>query len=289
MQPHNRHRTVSRDSACDGGQPEAERQVLRAVTYTGSTKGKQMKSTTRSWLLAVAAAVLCLTPNARADNLDLTSPGNGANAAGIYVGPYQGTINGGPVTSIICDDFVHDSYVGETWQATATNLGTGNLGATGSTLYGKEFGATVATADYDAAAYLANQLLTPGISTTTQTDLQYAIWYLFDPTQVASYLATFGSTYSGLLSAAEGDVAAAWLAESNPTTALTAAELAEFTIYTPTNVTSCPNGAGQCGLPQEFIVRTPEPSTLLLLGAGLCFLLVIARRKKGMTGSMSIA
>jgi hypothetical protein len=248
-----------------------------------------MKSMTRSWLLAVAAAVLCLTPNAKADNLDLISPGNGANAAGIYVGPYQGTINGGPLTSIICDDFVHDSYVGETWQATATNLGTGNLGTTGSTLYGQEMGVTAATADYQVAAYLATELLTPNISTTTQTDLQYAIWYLFDPTQVSSYLSGFGSTYSGLLAAAQADVTAAMTAEGNPNTALTAAELAEFTIYTPTNVTSCPIGAGQCGLPQEFIVHTPEPSTLLLLGAGLCFLLVIARRKKNVAGVMSIA
>ena len=244
---------------------------------------------TRSWLLAVAAAVLCLTPNAKADNLDLTSPGNGVNAAGVYVGPYQGTINGSPVTPIICDDFTHDSFVGETWQATATNLGTGNLGSTGTTLYGTQFGATVATADYDVAAYLASELLTPNISATAQTDLQYAIWYLFDPTQVTSYLAGFGSTYSGLLAAAQADVATAIAAEGDPNAALTAAELAQFTIYTPTNVTSCPNGAGQCKLPQEFIVQTPEPSTLLLLGAGLCFLMVMARRKRDLAGSLSVA
>jgi hypothetical protein len=249
----------------------------------------QMTRLTRSLLLAATAAVLWLTPSVKADNLDLVSPGNGVNAANVYVGPYQGTINNGPVTPIVCDDFTHDSFVGETWQATATNLGTGNLGSTGTTLYGKQFGAAIATVDYDAAAYLTTELLSPNLSPTAQTDLQYAVWYLFDPTNVASYLGGFGTTYSGLLSAAEGDVAAAFLAEANPATALTAAQLAEFTIYTPTTVTSCPNGAGQCGLPQEFIVQTPEPSTLLLLGAGLCFLAVMARRKKNAAGSLSIA
>src|SRR5262245_24924040 len=50
----------------------------------------------------------------------LTSAGSNA-LGGVMIGPYYGTVDGTP-EAIICDDFVSDSYIDETWTANVSTI-----------------------------------------------------------------------------------------------------------------------------------------------------------------------
>jgi hypothetical protein len=41
--------------------------------------------------------------------------------------PYYATVNRGSVIDMMCDDWVHGGLPGDTWHASFTNLGAGNL------------------------------------------------------------------------------------------------------------------------------------------------------------------
>src|SRR5579862_563376 len=95
----------------------------------------------KQWYLiifAVALIVLGTGPLAAAPpttTFNLTSVGSGANLAGVYTSPYAGTVTpGGPTIPVICDDFIDDSYVPETWTAYVTSLSSLTSGTTDSFL-----------------------------------------------------------------------------------------------------------------------------------------------------------
>lgn len=69
-----------------------------------------------------------------------------------------------------------------------------------------------------------------------------------------------------------------WLNEAAGSS-LSASQLADFLIYTPTSCVSGPCLTGS-GLPQQFIVYTPEPSAILMLLMGLAALLWFKRRDR---------
>src|SRR5580704_4264806 len=104
--------------------------------------------------LAIAAAVVCFAPNALADGattLNLTSAGSNVYDNAVYIGPYYAQIGGSSTsTPVICDDYVDDSYVPETWNANGTN----EASITGTTT-GLKYGDN--TALYNELAYLATQ------------------------------------------------------------------------------------------------------------------------------------
>ncbi len=225
-----------------------------------------MKISTRLLLLTAAAALLAFAPSSKADVV-MTLTGAGNNPAyNVYIGPYTATI-GNTSTPVICDDFAADSFVGESWNASVTSLATV---ATGAPTFNS------GTGNYSEAAWLTLQLIgAPNKSTATA--IQYAIWDLFDPSQVSTHLAGISGGTS-------------FLAETNPNgvqfwlnaaagSSLSASQLADFLIYTPTSCIS-----GQCltgsGLPQEFIVYTPEPSAILMLLMGLAALIWFKRRDR---------
>lgn len=238
--------------------------------------------------LAIAVVAMCSAPVTRADqtaSMDLTGVGNNGVFDNIYIGPYQASINGGATTPVICDDFGDESYIPETWTAyvtNETNVAASVLGgssplrwvATGGTLAQD---AAMTQADYNQASWLANQLI--GASGSSATAIQFAIWDLLDPTDVAGYTLPAG--------------AITWL---NNSKAYANTEFSDVTIYSVdlSDPISCPDEPrGTCSAsnpPQEFMtVTTPEPSTLLMLGLGLGAMFLMWRRHRTVGSSMTVA
>jgi len=233
--------------------------------------------------LAFLGVLFLLQPAALADpvKLTLTQPPGGNVYDGIYLSPYYGMI--GTATAsvpIICDDFFDDTYIGEQWQATVAN---GSAAA--ATSWQKDYQGTTLTQDYDAIAYLAQQLLTlPQGDQADQALDSFAIWDIFDDTGVNTWLTVDYASSGG----------AAFYTKVNnaATSALNAALTAPvqgdrsiLTIYTPTGT---PNGYS--GPPQQFVtVSTPEASSLanlavdLLLLAGAVFFVCRRRLTSGLS------
>ncbi len=119
-------------------------------------------------------------------NMDLTGVGNGTVAGGVYVSPYQGTIQGNGANYagfMICDDFNTESYLNTPWSASMTNAGAlnGTEKFNSNVLFnGNTYSAQQS---YDAAAWLANGLLGNLSNTTAQVNYAFAIWNIFDGQQ----------------------------------------------------------------------------------------------------------
>ena len=238
-----------------------------------------MKDLSGKWWLGLAAAILCFAPSSLADtSIVLTGAGNNP-VDGVYVGPYQGTVNGVANTQVICDDFGDESYVPESWSATST-VDAGLPAASPVNFF-----AVDGQQGYSAVASLAEQLfaLSPSDPNydTKAADLQYAIWYVFDKSGVTSFL----SGDSTLLNAASADAAAALGGSYTP------GEFSNIEILTPdtTQPISCNGGPCANTPPQEFIVQTPEPGTFAMLGIGLLMVGLLARRKYSVASSVASA
>jgi hypothetical protein len=205
-----------------------------------------LNKTLKKFALVGLVAVFGLTSLAYADSVSmhLTGVGNGTVLGGVYVNPYNATVNGTP-TVVICDDFAANSYLDETWTANVSTFA--NLSQT-------KWGAGMA-AQYYQAAWLTLQLLQPGVSTANQGFISYAIWSLFTPTAADG------------LTASQKTAVQAWVTAA-ASQSLNAGMFADFVVYTPdvtkpimvgSNVISGKNP------PQEFIARVPEASALALL------------------------
>jgi len=265
----------------------------------------------KSWYLAAVALALMflatgpLAAQPPTTTFNLTGVGSGENWAGVYTSPYSGNINGGPTIPVICDDFADDSYVPESWTAYVTSLSSLSSGSTDG--YLKWAGATVGSAPplnqvaaYTVAAVLAVEILqnTAPADATTEIELSYAMWALFDPTGIPSdpgalaWLAAEGyPSGSSFYSAVTTDLAnAVQYAATN--SAQVQADVNAVTIYSydPTlaanpNGPTCSGGTCPHSPPQEFIaVNMVEPPSTALLGldllavAGLA--LFVRRRSK---------
>jgi hypothetical protein len=132
-------------------------------------------------------SLISVAPSAFAQYaMDLTGVGNGTVADGVYVSPYQGTISGNGLNYsgyVICDDFNTESYLNAPWVASMTSAGalngTEKFGGT-ETFDGQTYTAQQA---YNAAGYLANQLLSNLGDPTSQVNYSFAIWDIFDGQQ----------------------------------------------------------------------------------------------------------
>ena len=177
----------------------------------------------------------------------------------VYVGPYNFNYtsngSGDPLLQLICDDYAHDVYAGESWAVTVTSF------SSLTNTKGLQF-PNVSLLQYDEAAWLANAIFASNNSTDIG-ELQYELWNIFDP-GVATGLhldSTVQNLMSNLLNCS-GQFAAY-------------CNFSDLLLYTPVPGSQDP----YCdGLPQEYFGRTnvPEPGTLLLLAAG--FLGVVALR-----------
>lgn len=214
-------------------------------------------------------ALLFAAPAALADGTPVTMTFvgvNGINDGAYYVSPYQGLMasNGqNSLVTLFCDDFNNEVTWNQIWQANVTQLSSGNLS---NTRYGNPadvallMGQNPYYATYTAAQLYAQAAwLTMQFNQYLSSDpaqiiaLQYAIWDLFDP------------------NAPTNPGAQAWIlsAEQN----YGSVDLNNFEVVTnvgPLTLT---------GQVQEFIVPTPEPGTLALLGIALMGLVFAVRRK----------
>jgi hypothetical protein len=211
-----------------------------------------------------ALAFLAVAPSAFAD-ASMTLTGAGSNVLdNIYMGPYTATING-VSTPVICDDFSDESFLPESWTAyTSTFPGLTNVMFTGAN----------ETQNYEEAAYLGLELLAAPPNSLQAGEIQFALWNVFDPNAIPTLTSYNAADGAAALLYFEG-------AETGYSS-LTPAQLAEFTFYTPNTNDSITCGGSACAStpPQEFMtVNTPEPSTMLLLGIGVCGLFLVKRRK----------
>jgi len=225
-------------------------------------------------ILAVAVSAL---PSHADTTLTLTGTGAGNVLDGIYTSPYTGTVGTATNTPIICDDFADEVYLGESWSATASSVAS----LAGNVKWASE---SNAQQNYEIAAWLAEQLLSSSNATDSE-DISYAIWLALDNGDVTSYLTSYPDPTT--LSAAQGWITAA---ENAITTQnLTAANFANVLVYTPVAGTATDCNGGKCtGSPQEFLVVTPEPSSILLLVVGLAVLVGFARRRRDATEPAAI-
>jgi hypothetical protein len=248
-------------------------------------------------LMLLIANPLAATPTV---TFNLTSPGSGANLAGVYTSPYYGNINGGSTIPVICDDFADESYVPETWTAYVTSgssisgLTPGTTGdqlnwlnTSGSTITVN--GQTLDQAQaYTVAAVLAVDIMQS--TGTAQEDYSYALWGLFDPygNGVSGDPGAFGQLagYTSDLNNATMDLYnAVSYAFNSVNAAQVQTDVNAITIYSYDASAGIPTGAcgGPCPKPQEFItVNMAEPPAPALLGMdllGLAGLMLIARHR----------
>ncbi len=207
-----------------------------------------MKNIRAKLLFVAAVALLSLAPSAFADSyvtVDGTYP---FVSYGYGIPPYGGTLNWQPA-EFYCVDFAHDIAGGDSWLAIVTPVA--SSGSPGVPYLSGQ--TTDGVSDYLLFAWLVTQM-TQTTDQPTQAQDQWAIWSLtdgnYDP---------YGNQES-ILGNAEAQLTAADFTGQG------------WDILTPD--ANC----NQYG--QEFLVQTPEPSSILLMGIGLCGLLFLKRREQ---------
>jgi hypothetical protein len=205
---------------------------------------------------------------------DFTLTGvQGGVMGGVYTSPYIANIaDFGQGVLVICDDFLTDSFVGDTFTAVATNVASLTGESTPSTdVKFDHLNAAQQQQDYATAAFLAQEIIAQGLANTPSNDyalgiLSFALWDVFNPT-----LLTSNCNLYGCLTTQERTDAQAAL-NNAITNAGSTSNYANVSVYTP---------SPDQNRSQEFlVVKTPEPGTLLLLGLGFAGIMLFGSRRR---------
>lgn len=234
-----------------------------------------MKRAMRSFGWLTLGVLLCSAPDLFAGtNLQLNSPPSNNVLDGIYVGSYSATnTSTGAQMQITCDDFKDESNYSNTTYTVNTFSSLGNT-IWGSALLKQGDTMSQITALYSEAAWLTLGMLQ--LSGTQQGYYSYAIWAVFDATDVANWLtqqgdssacnSVFGNGSWGVGGCTKGNGGLEALAAGQQ---YYAGEFSNFDILTPV----CGSGPGTCA-EQEFFELVPDGGSALmyLLLAGIsCF------------------
>jgi len=207
------------------------------------------------------AILLVAAFSAMADTIALGSSSGVATYAGVYVGPIQGTLNGGEIWGgTTCVDIASNSYFGTSWDVDINTLQPLDLA---TARYGSD---ATAIFQYQRAAWLLGQM--PD-NPTQVGEIQFAMWRIFDQDYV-------NANFSTERTADQIAIEDHWLALAgaiNPANY----NFSLVKIYTPlTGYTS--NQEFMSGIPSSF-TPVPVPPTVLLLGTGLVGLGFLRRKR----------
>lgn len=191
--------------------------------------------------------------------------GSGVGFNGVQVGPYRGMMlsePGTPTIDIYCVDFLNEVHLNQTWTARMTNLGGGSLGNTRlGQLFGMSgfsfYGTDDVLTRYRKAAWLTTQFAIQ--NTSAWGGIHSAIWLLTTPNVTSNLPSAF--------------IAAAGYWFGKASTNYLSVDVRSIAIATDVRTVG-----GQDGV-QEYILVTPEPATILMLGSGLAGLYAARRRR----------
>lgn len=195
-----------------------------------------------------------------------TDIANVPGIGGVYIGPYQLSINGATPVDALCVDPIHESSVGNTWTANVSTVGgdiskTYNAGNTASVL-GYSLSSTQG---YEIDAILFDLIEGPGNNLADRVTLQEAAWTIFPGNP-------FDSVTTSNIQNAAYQIA---LNNGFSANSFGTFDFSRYQILTDVN-----------GSKQEFLVGSavPEPISLGLMGFGLIGIAgagLLRRRKQG--------
>lgn len=210
------------------------------------------------FLLLVAVLLWGLPAAAGTTPVTVTLKGvGGATQGGVAVAPYYLKETGGLTYTVMCDDYTHHVWIGESWSATIQTF---------ATLGGTRFGSGHFQ-QYAEAAWLFEQFLG---NPSSAGNINFAVWALFNYSTVTANTAGWTAGAQNWYSAAQ-----AWFtANCNASTGVCqGTNLSQFFFFTPTNLTGSNS-------PQEYIAMIPtaEPASIALVAGGLLLLGFLTRK-----------